>query len=180
MTFKHFTNQLSQCVKDLSDEQGANAAVALLLKDKTNPSILFVKRVTNLKDPWSGQIGLPGGKRDINDHSLKDTVIRETLEETGIDLNDCHFFGVMSVQESRPRLEIKVLPFVILLDHEPAIVLSRKELERYIWIPVESLVGSKTTVKLSFGECPAYVVADNVIWGLTYRIIEEFMETLKL
>ena len=180
MTFEHLTNQLSRCIRELSDEQDANAAVALLLKDRTKSSILFVKRVTNPKDPWSGQIGLPGGKRDIKDHSLKDTVIRETSEETGINLNNCHFLGVMSAQESRPRLEIKVLPFVIFLDHEPAIVLSRKELERYIWIPIENLAGSKTCVKLSFGESPAYVVDDNVIWGLTYRIIEEFMKMLNL
>jgi 8-oxo-dGTP pyrophosphatase MutT (NUDIX family) len=179
VTFEHFTTQLSQCVRDLSDEQGANAAVALLLKNRSDPSILLVKRITNPKDPWSGQIGLPGGKRDIKDHNLKDTVIRETLEETGIDLKNCHFFGVMSAQESRPRPEIKVLPFVIFLDDEPAIVLNRKELERYVWIPVKSLAGSKTSVEFSFGESPAYVVDDNVIWGLTYRIIEEFMKMLK-
>jgi 8-oxo-dGTP pyrophosphatase MutT (NUDIX family) len=180
LTFEHLKNHLSQRIRSLSDEQEANAAVALLLKDDTNPSILFVKRATNPKDPWSGQFGLPGGKREINDQSLKDTVIRETLEETGIDLKHCHFFGVMSVQESRPRPEIKVLPFVIFLDREPGIVLSRKELERYIWIPIETLAGNKTSVKLSFGESPAYVVDDNVIWGLTYRIIEEFMKMLKL
>jgi 8-oxo-dGTP pyrophosphatase MutT (NUDIX family) len=180
MTFKHLTNQLSQCLRNLSDEQGANAAVALLLKDKTNPSILFVKRVTNPNDPWSGQIGLPGGKRDIEDNSLKNTIIRETLEETGIDLNQCHFFGVMSAQKSRPRPEIKVLPFVILLDHEPVIVLSWRELERYVWIPIENLAENRTFVKFPTGEYPAFVIDANVIWGLTYRIIEELIEMLNL
>jgi 8-oxo-dGTP pyrophosphatase MutT (NUDIX family) len=180
MTFKHLTNQLSQCLRNLSDEQGANAAVALLLKDKTNPSILFVKRVTNPNDPWSGQIGLPGGKRDIEDNSLKNTIIRETLEETGIDLKHCHFLGLMSVQKSRPRPEIKVLPFVILVENEPAIVLNQKELETYFWIPIEKLTENKTLVKFSFGEYPAFVVDANIIWGLTYRIIEELIEMLNL
>ena len=85
----------------------------------------------------------------------------------------------MSVQKSTPRPEIKVLPFVIFLEHEPVITLSERELEKYVWIPIEKLVQNKTIASLSFGESPAYVIDDTVIWGLTYRIIEELMQILK-
>ena len=179
LTHTDIIKKLSQHLGKVSSEQGANAAVALLIKGATNPSILFVKRIQNPTDPWSGQIALPGGKRDGKDKNLKDTVIRETLEETGINLDRCCFLGVMSIQKSTPRPEIKVLPFVIFLEHEPAITLSEKELEEYVWIPIEKLAKSKTTVTFSFGESPAYVINDTVIWGLTHRIIDELMQILK-
>lgn len=180
LTHTDIIKKLSQHLGEVSDEQGANAAVALLFKGFANPSILFVKRIQNPADPWSGQIALPGGKRDGKDKSLKDTVIRETLEETGINLERCRFLGVMSVLKSMPRPEIKVLPFVIFLEHEPAITLSERELEKYVWIPIEQLAKNKATVTFSYGESPAYVINDTVIWGLTHRIIEELMQMLEI
>ena len=180
LTHTDIVKKLAQHLGQMSSEQGANAAVALLIKGATDPNILFVKRIQNPTDPWSGQIALPGGKRDGKDKNLKDTVIRETLEETGINLERCRFLGVMSVQKSTPRPEIKVLPFVIFLEHKPAITLSERELEKYVWIPIEQLAQNKSTVTFSFGESPAYVINDTVIWGLTHRIIEELMQILEI
>jgi hypothetical protein len=86
----------------------------------------------------------------------------------------------MNVEKSTPRPEIKVLPFIIFLEHEPAITLSERELEKYVWIPIEKLAKSKTTITFSFGESPAYVINDTVIWGLTQRIIEELIQILEI
>jgi 8-oxo-dGTP diphosphatase len=180
LTIANITERLSKQLRKLSDEQSANAAVALLVKDKSNPSSLFVKRAQNPKDPWSGQIALPGGKREPKDNTLKDTAIRETLEETNINLIKGQFLGVMNVQESTPRPEIRVLPFVVLLDHDPTITLNEQELEKHYWISLEELAESRTIVTLSFGETSAYAVDDKVIWGLTYRILEELLQILEI
>jgi 8-oxo-dGTP diphosphatase len=180
LTVTSIAEQLSKQLRKLSDEQQANAAVALLLKGKSNPSALFVKRVQNPKDPWSGQIALPGGKRDPKDNDLKETAIRETLEETNVNLDECVFLGVMNAKESTPRPDIRVLPFVVLLDYDPIITLNEKELEQHFWIPLQKLAKNRTKITLSFGETSAYVVDDKVIWGLTYRITEELLRILKL
>jgi 8-oxo-dGTP pyrophosphatase MutT (NUDIX family) len=158
----------------VSDEQGANAAVALLLRfELGQPCILFVRRVQNSRDPWSGQIALPGGKRESRDVNLKETVIRETLEETNINLLDnCRILGVMSPFQSKPRPEIRVLPFVILVGDEPSVKLNENELEGYFWVPLEELVRNRRTAKFGFGEVPAFIVGSTIIWGLTYRIVE--------
>jgi len=168
--------KLSKVLRPVSEEQDADAAVALMLKPMNQDfKVLFVKRGENPTDPWSGQMALPGGKRDARDKNLKQTVVRETLEETNIDLLDrCRFLGVLTALRSRPRPEIKILPFVILLEHEPSIKLNEKELEGFVWISLRELVQSKGTVKFDFGESPAYVVGGSVIWGLTYRILENF------
>ena len=165
----------------MSDEQDANASVALLLKLKRGrPYILFVRRVRNSNDPWSGQVALPGGKREAKDKDLKETVIREVLEEINLDLlANCRFLGVMSTFQTKPRPEIKVLPFVILVRDEPSIRLNEKELKEYFWIPIEELVRNKALAKLSFGEAPAFIIGGTVIWGLTYRIVECFIRRVK-
>jgi 8-oxo-dGTP pyrophosphatase MutT (NUDIX family) len=166
----------------LSDEQGANAAVAVLLKqEKEGFSVFFVKRVENVADPWSGQMAFPGGKRDETDVDLKQTVVRETLEETGINLLEgCRFLGVLTALRSRPRPDLCILPFVVSVEDEPRVRLNREELEDFCWIPFEELVRSKTLVKLDFGEFPACSVKNRVIWGLTYRILENLFTVVKL
>jgi len=173
---------LSRVLRRVSDEQGANAAVAVLLKrEKRGFSVFFVKRVENPVDPWSGQMAFPGGKRDLNDVDLKQTVVRETLEETGIDLLDrCQFLGVLTALGSEPRRDLRILPFVVLVEYEPSVRLNHEELKDFLWVPFEELVQGKAFVKFDFGEVPAYSVRNEVIWGLTYRILENFFTVLKL
>ena len=161
-------------MKPTSEKHDADAAVSLLLKESDEEfEILFVERVENPVDPWSGQMAFPGGKRSSEDQNLMQTVVRETLEEAHINLLDrCRFLGTMTTLTSDQKPEMEVLPFVFVLQHEPAIELNRKELERFIWVSVEELYQNEGSVKLEFGEFPAYIVSNNVIWGLTYRILK--------
>lgn len=50
--------------------------------------VLFIKRTSRKKDPWSGDIALPGGRRDPGDIDDLATAIRETEEEVGLDLRE--------------------------------------------------------------------------------------------
>jgi 8-oxo-dGTP diphosphatase len=181
LAYADSVERLSRALKPVTDEQDANAAVALLLKPKNHGlNVLFVKRVENLADPWSGQMAFPGGKRDVKDANLKQTVIRETFEETGINLlSRCRFLGVLTALSSRPRPELKVLPFVVLLEHEPLIKLSEKELEGFVWISLNEIIRHRGSARLSFGEVPAFVVGSIVIWGLTYRALENFIDVFQ-
>ncbi|MCB9598717.1 MAG: CoA pyrophosphatase, partial [Sandaracinaceae bacterium] len=62
------------------------AAVAAILRDRSGPEILFIKRADSPGDPWSGHMAFPGGRRDPGDETLVHTARRETLEEVGLDL----------------------------------------------------------------------------------------------
>lgn len=172
--------ELPEVLRTLSQGRDADAAVALLLKPVNQTlKILFVKRVENPADPWSGQMAFPGGKRDVRDQNLKQTVIRETLEETNINLLDhCRFLGMMGSLRSTQRPEMKILPFVVLLEHEPTIKLN-EELEGFVWISLEELFQHKGAAEFSFGKVPAYIVGNVIIWGLTYRILEKFFHNLE-
>jgi hypothetical protein len=109
---------------------------------------------------------------------MKQTVIREILEEIDIDVTrGCCFLGALENMRSSVRPKLLVTPFVILLQHEPTITLN-EELEGYLWVLLKELRKCKGTAKLAFGETPAYIVEENVIWGLTYRILEKFTKIL--
>ena len=175
-------NEIPKVLKPFSEEQEADAAVAILLKPVgQDVNILLVKRVENLRDPWSGQIALPGGKRERKDQNLKETVLREILEETGINLLDrCKFLGVIPPVKSRLNPKMRVLPFVILLEHDPVIQLNPDELERHYWIPIKNLIRNERIVRSKLGVHPAYVIGDIEIWGLTFRILKNFFHILNV
>ena len=172
--------KLSKALKPVLEQQDAGASVALLLKRVDQDlKVLFVKRAENPADPWSGQMALPGGRRDWKDRDLKQTVVRETFEETNIDLLDrCRFLGTMELIRSAQKPEMRILPFVVLLGYEQSIELN-EELEGFVWISPDALVQHRGTIKFGFGEFPAYIVGSIVIWGLTYRILERFVNVLE-
>jgi 8-oxo-dGTP diphosphatase len=173
--------KLPTVLESISKEQGANAAVALFLKHRRNDfDLLLVKRVENPSDTWSGQMALPGGKREPQDVSLKATVIRETLEETGVKLDRCRFLGVLNAVHSEPTPDFTILPFVVLLEDEPELKLNKAELETFIWVPYEEVVQSKGIAEFSFGKVPAYIFPDAVVWGITYRILSALVKAVEV
>jgi 8-oxo-dGTP pyrophosphatase MutT (NUDIX family) len=175
-------DKLSRVLKPVSEirETEVAAAVALLLKPTHRDlEILLVKRARSVRDPWSGQMAFPGGKRDSRDRDLLQTAIRETFEETSIDLhNGCCILGALESTRSGAEPNLLVAPFVILVKDDPAIKLSR-ELAGHLWIPLKSLSACKRTARMPFGETPAYVVKGHVVWGLTYRILEQLFKALE-
>lgn len=169
-------SELSKMLKQTTEVKDAQAAVVVLLKRTDQGTlVLFVKRAEKPTDPWSGQTALPGGKRDPKDQDMKTTAVRETLEETGLNLLDGYrFLGVIDPVNSVQKPNMKILPFVVLQEKEEKLKLN-EELSEYFWTPLKELAKHKGIIKNSFGEYPAYIIEKCVIWGLTYRIIEKLL-----
>lgn len=170
--------KLKRALHPVTEEQGATAAVALLLKEDKDGHVLFVKRAVSPGDPWSGQIALPGGKKESADKNLVQTIMREVREEVGIDVGDAEFLGVLPALVSLPRPDMKILPFIILLHGDPPVTINEKEIETAVWISLAELQKTRGVVNFPFGAFPAFVVGDTIIWGLTYRIVEAFFSVL--
>ena len=71
-----------------TDATARRAAVALILqvREAAAVELLMIKRATYEGDPWSGHVALPGGRQEPGDSSLEETAVRETREETAVDL----------------------------------------------------------------------------------------------
>ncbi|HKC47745.1 MAG TPA: CoA pyrophosphatase [Gemmatimonadales bacterium] len=158
------------------------AAVALIVIERNGLEALFIKRAARVGDPWSGQVALPGGRYEPEDGDLLHTAIRETREETGVDLSGAERLGVLDDLYPRtPTLPpVRVRPFVFTIAAAPPLVAS-DEVERAFWIPLARLAepGVRRDVKLIVrGEpriFPAYDLGDDVIWGMTERILTPFL-----
>src|SRR5436305_12215302 len=129
------------------DEPGVRrAAVALIFRagEEGRPELLFIKRAEYPGDPWSGQVAFPGGRAEHGDASLVDTAVRETREETGIDLErDGRIIGTLDDLYPRTvRLPpISVRPFVFALERSEPLTLS-SEVALALWSQFGSLATS--------------------------------------
>lgn len=160
------------------------AAVSLVLTGTAEGlAALFIERALRAGDPWSGQIALPGGRRDPQDSDLLATAVRETLEETGVDLGTAERLGTLDDLYPRtPHLPpVVVRPFVFSLERAPALALS-EEVTTAFWVPLALLRSPPTRREVTLvlrGEertFPAYALGERVIWGMTERILTPFLD----
>src|SRR5438046_4791810 len=72
-----------------SSNESVDAVVAILLYQDSDDelSTLLIHRMERSSDPWSGQIGLPGGRVEKFDGSTQEAVEREVREEGGLELS---------------------------------------------------------------------------------------------
>jgi 8-oxo-dGTP pyrophosphatase MutT (NUDIX family) len=156
--------------REISAPEARPAAVALILVEQSGGlEALFIKRAARAGDPWSGQVAFPGGRHDPEDGDLLATAIRETREETGVELSDAERLGVLD--DLYPRTP--TLPPV-----------ATAEVERAFWLPLARIVepSVRRDVKLLVGGVervfPAYDLGEDVIWGMTERILTPFLQLL--
>jgi 8-oxo-dGTP pyrophosphatase MutT (NUDIX family) len=162
------------------------AAVAVILAPAAEGelALLFIKRAEHPKDPWSGQMALPGGRRDASDPNLLATAIRETAEETGIALQPEEVVGELDdLSPVSPHLPpLVVRPFVFGLPETPTVRLSA-EATLHLWVPRVRMAEHRTeeTVVVAGGRqltVPGYRIGAHFIWGMTERIISPLLALL--
>lgn len=114
------------------------AAVAAILRDRPGASsadIFFIRRAEHPRDPWSGHIAFPGGRRELADASLLATAIRETREEVGIDLARGELLGRLPDLEASQSKHggLVVTPFVFAM-RDDLVLAPNNEVAETMWI----------------------------------------------
>lgn len=157
------------------------AAVALILRQgPLGLELLFIQRALHPNDPWSGNIGFPGGGVEPQDASLRHTAERETMEEVGLDLTSALFLGQLS-DIVGSNLPVRVSCFVYGLHETPPPVLS-SEIREAFWVSFAHLTTEQYQIiqPVSFEgrtfQVPAiHLHSDKpVLWGITYRLVSQF------
>jgi 8-oxo-dGTP pyrophosphatase MutT (NUDIX family) len=165
------------------------AAIALVLRpgEAGQPELLMIKRAEAEGDPWSGHVACPGGRKEPGDPDLAHTAIRETWEETGVDLErDGRLLGTLDdISPRTPVLPpILVRPFVAVVRPEVEIVQSAEVAEAF-WVPLSAL-----RVRASWGmglvkirgmdrEVSMFRHGEYVVWGLTERVLRQLLGYLE-
>lgn len=161
-----------------------NAAVAVVVsRGECGDEILLLRRATVDGDPWSGHIALPGGRAEPTDTSLEATARRETLEETGIDLRGSTRTAELApvAPQSPGAPAINIAPFVFRYNGPRTITMSDEIVEAW-WIPASELARADawTDAEVTLGNgshmrVRGFSYHGFVLWGLTARILEQFL-----
>lgn len=181
---RQLADRLALRTPQVAPELGSStvlAAVAVLLAPDPD-SILLIRRAERAGDPWSGHIGLPGGRPHADDVDPCATAIRETMEEVGVTLARPQLIG--QLDDVWPRTELPqvvvVRPFVFALPGRVSLVTNHEVAEAFwvsatqlrdpaIYRQTELIVRGKQLV------FPAYHLGSAMVWGLTERIITQVL-----
>jgi len=159
-------------------------AVAVVLRASDELEILLIRRTEREGDPWSGHVAFPGGRRSPGDIDLTATALRETEEETGIGVARIgRVLGPLDeVEPGTRRLPpVIIAPWVIAVPGETVAIPNPAEVLDAEWVSLSALRRreavselrlSRNDIEMTF---PALVHRDYVIWGLTHRILGQFL-----
>lgn len=163
----------------------AIASVALVVRpEPTDLEILVIRRAAFAGDPWSGHMALPGGRRDPIDADGLETAWRETREEVGIDLRESGTpLGRLDDVRPGPGAPRIVVSSYVFAVPPGTLTEPNHEVDLAVWAPLGHLAGPDAATHylhaLASGEAlhfPAIGYREHVIWGLTYRILSQFLQ----
>lgn len=164
---------------------GPQAAVSVIFAPlaRRDPALLLIRRAVREGDPWSGQIALPGGRREPEDPDILATARRETIEEVGHVLEATDAAQACAPIQARRRglpIDLWIHPFVFFTG-ETRIPRPSDEVADSRWLPLTSVLDPAGAVShrvdTSEGalELPAIRLGPWLLWGLTWRILESVL-----
>jgi 8-oxo-dGTP pyrophosphatase MutT (NUDIX family) len=170
----------------LPSDGAIRAAVAMVLRTAgTDLDVLFIERALHDGDPWSGDVGFPGGKVEQIDRDERAAAERETGEELGLDLSEARFLGHLADIDGA-HVPVRVSCFVYGVSAPPPIY-PGDEVRSLFWVPLAHLQDPErhgiAPVRFSRDELvrPAIRLLEPgrpVLWGLTYRLVMQFLQII--
>lgn len=171
--------------KLVPNQQTKKSAVLLLFYPENNKlNLIFIKR-QDYEGVHSGQIAFPGGKFDIDDKTLKNTALRETNEEIGINVNDIEIFGELT-EIYIPPSNYLVKPYIGYISYKPEFSLNEREVNLVFAIDINEINASSiiyekeivlnNTLKI---KAPYFNLNGHLVWGATSMILNELIIKLR-
>lgn len=163
---------------------GYRQAAVLLPLYESEAGVHFVLTKRTERVPThKGQISFPGGGFQDGDGSLITTALREAEEEIGLLRRDVDVVGVLDDTVTAASAHV-VRPFVGFVPHPYAFQLDSFEIEQLIHLPLRPLL-EPNCFREEIWERDGLPHAvffhehdGHTIWGLTARILKQFVEVV--
>ena len=170
--------------RSIGPEAIIQAAVSVIVRGTEELDLLLIKRSHHEGDPWSGHMALPGGRREETDQSLLETAVRETFEETGVDLSlGTHLGHLDEVRPSGSGLpHLTIQPYVFGVTADTSARAASDEVDSVYWVSLDHLRDPTNLGQLEIRgpngsrAFPSLKVEGHDVWGLTYRVLQHFLE----
>jgi len=157
----------------------AGVLVPLYVDDGRLHTVLTRRRDDLRRHP--GEISFPGGRRDDSDPDLLATALREAEEEIGLAPSAVKVLGAL---QPTPTIATgyAIYPFVGLIAPGLAWTLSAREVAEVLELALDDLRDGYGRRRLLRRGVPirtdTYVVADDLIWGATARILADLFDRI--
>lgn len=160
----------------------AKAGVLVLLYPwNDNLCLVLTKRTEEVRH-HQAQISFPGGRQETGE-DLVQTALRETDEELGVRPDSPRLLGMLTPLYIPPS-NTCIHPVVAFLPERPEFVLSPKEVEEVIEVPLVhlrdpiNLHEEVWTIRGIPVRVPFFLFEGNKIWGATAMVLAELLELL--
>jgi 8-oxo-dGTP pyrophosphatase MutT (NUDIX family) len=181
-----FLAELRKRPLDAPADCAANAAVTIVLRAGLRGfETLLLVRAERVGDFSSGQIGLPGGRREKGEPSLRTTALRELHEEVGVREPDLEppFVFLQSTVARAFGLEVAIFLSRAKPGSPEPVAADPSEVAEVFWMPLPELLRVEK-VERTHGESRFEVEATTfegrILWGFTRRVLLEASHQLKL
>jgi 8-oxo-dGTP pyrophosphatase MutT (NUDIX family) len=178
--------RIRELMNESQKKNGVKSSVLILLypnSEGNEISTVLIQR-PSYEGVHGGQISLPGGRSEKSDKDLKETALRETKEEIGIDPYKVITLGILTELYIPPSNYI-VLPFIGYTLEKPIFHPDPQEVAGIIEISLADLRNDQNIKQKEiyvrpgfsvFGPC--FEINGFIIWGATAMILSEFREIL--
>lgn len=187
----------------LGQERGVEFAVLLpVLEVNNKTSVLFQKRASSLMHQ-PGEISFPGGRIEKDDSNPEAAAVRETCEELCLQPHNIKVVAPLDINVS--PFNVIVHPFVGFIDEVNNVIPSPDEVEEVFYVPLDYLMenapikhnmwlnveaeqdfpfelipqGKNYPFSKAYIPQLFWIWQEYVIWGLTARILNNFIALLK-
>ncbi len=159
----------------------AAAVMIPIIYREESLSVLLTERSPDLKH-HAGQISFPGGRMDPGDRNIRETALRETQEEVGIEPGDVEIVGYL---DPNPTVTgYAVTPVVALVELRRELIIDPLEVKEAFEVPLPFLL-DEANQELSEREFAGVTVpiaefnyGQYRIWGATASMLIELRKFL--
>ncbi|KJS22737.1 MAG: hypothetical protein VR72_04185 [Clostridiaceae bacterium BRH_c20a] len=189
--------------KIIDQEKYRKSAVLVPLVNYQDEECLLFEVRSQTLNIQPGEICFPGGGVEPTDKNEEETAVRETCEELGLSTSEIEVIGPLDILIT--PFQFMITPFAARLDDYHKITLNKSEVESVFYVPVDFFLNNPpetylTKVTISpqpdfpahllpngktynwrAGSYPVhfYQYKDHTIWGITARIVENFVKIIK-
>ncbi|MDH3321677.1 MAG: CoA pyrophosphatase [Flavobacteriaceae bacterium] len=170
---------------DIAKMQPKKAAVLALFypNNRKETYFLLILRAHYI-GTHASQISFPGGKFEKKDKNLKNTALRESFEEVGIDINEVAIKKQMT-ETFIPPSNFLVSPFIGILNSTPTFK-PNHEVEQLIEVKLTDLLNNNSigiknlsTSYMKNIDVPCFKLNNYTVWGATAMMLHEIKDLLE-
>lgn len=161
------------------------AVLILFFPNEFNETMFVLTKRAKYNGVHSSQISFPGGKHEYSDILMKNTALRETNEEIGINKENINLVKTLT-KVYIPPSNLWVTPFLGYINYHP-FYFKNDEVENVIEVKLADLLDLKNlnsvNIDTSYAhniDVPCFNLNNEIVWGATAMILSEVNDLIKL